>query len=299
MKAHLLNRSQDFDWKWALQAAAKREAIRTGRRHYRSEDFDPRSELPWNTEALTTDLALNTLFNAMAQEDDCVFEVSRKVVLAGATGDLDTIRYRQPILHDCLNQAVVVRKLYALAVEAMEEQKGHYLGSLTRHPEWVLRDSIETIATLLEFLKKLRTIADLHAHKFVSEGWAEFFAMLKRDLGEEYFAIVQHHLEELRFPNGELLSAELGKGNKATGMSSTERPIAGGHGGHGGRGSLRRNRPSSALSFIPAMKLVSGRLLSFEIGETVWLPMRSAKPPITYAIFSGCCERNSHSTSVA
>ena len=214
MKAHLLNRSQDFDWKWALQAAAKREAIRTGRRHYRSEDFDPRSELPWNTEALTTDLALNTLFNAMAQEDDCVFEVSRKVVLAGATGDLDTIRYRQPILHDCLNQAVVVRKLYALAVEAMEEQKGHYLGSLTRHPEWVLRDSIETIATLLEFLKKLRTIADLHAHKFVSGGWTEFFAMLKRDLGEEYFAVVQNHLEELRFPNGELLSAELGKANK-------------------------------------------------------------------------------------
>ena len=98
MKAHLLYRNRDFDWKWALQATALREAARTGRRYYRSQDFDPQSGLPWNAEALTTDLALNTLFTAMARDDDCVFEVARKVILAGAKGDLDTIRYRQDIL---------------------------------------------------------------------------------------------------------------------------------------------------------------------------------------------------------
>jgi DNA mismatch repair ATPase MutS len=214
MKAHLLDRSRDFDWKWAMQATAKREAPRTGRRPYGIEQFDPRSALPWNTEALTTDLALDTLFIAMAQEDDCVFEVSRKVVLEATTGHLDSIRYRQLILQDCLRQPVVVRELYALAVKAVEEQKGHYLGSLARRPDWVLRDSIETITTLLAFLKKLRRIADLHADKFVSEGWTEFFAMLKQNLDEDYFATVQHHLAELKFPNGELLSAKLGNANK-------------------------------------------------------------------------------------
>ena len=217
MKARLLYRSRDFDWKWALQAAAEREATRAGRRSYRRPDFDPRSGLPWNAEALTTDLALNTLFNAMARDDDCVFEVARKVILTGATGDLDTIRYRQDILQDCLSQPAVVRELYALAVDANEKQKRHYLGGvLSRYPDVVLRDAIETMATFLVYLKKLRRITDLHAHRFVSEGWAEFFAMLKRDLGEEYFTVVQDHLEELGFRNGELLTAELGKANKGS-----------------------------------------------------------------------------------
>jgi MutS domain V len=214
MKARLLDRNRDFDWEWALRATAKREALRTGRRPYGIEHFDPRSALPWNTEALTTDLALDTFFIAMAQGDECVFEVSRRVVLEATTGDLDAIQYRQLILQDCLSQPIVVRELYALAVQAVEEQKGHYLGSLEHRPDWVLRDSIETIKTLLEFLKRLKRIADLHAGKLVSEGWIKFFAMLKENLDEDYFATVQHHLAELKFPNGELLSAELGRANK-------------------------------------------------------------------------------------
>jgi hypothetical protein len=214
MKAHLLYRDRDFDWKWALHAAAEREANRTGRRHYRSQDFDPRSGLPWNEKALTTDLALDTLFDTMAHDDDWIFDVARKVILASAKGDLDTIRYRQDILQDCLNQAAVLRELYAVAVEAMEKQKGNYLGSLSRYPDWVLRNSIRQIATFIESLKKLRKVADLQADKFVSEGWTEFFTMLKRDLGDDYFTLVQGHLEELTLRNGELLSAELGKANK-------------------------------------------------------------------------------------
>jgi hypothetical protein len=214
MKAHLLYRSGDYDWKWALQAAAAREAIRTGRR-YQSQDFDWSSGLPWNEKALTTDLALNTLFNAMARDDEWVFEVARSVILAGVRGDIETIRYRQNILQDCLNHPDVVRELYAVAIEAQEKQSGHYLGSLNRFPDSVLRDSIELMAKLVDSLKKLRKIADANAHKFISEGWKTFFAMLKGDLGNEYIAGVEQHLQQLRFGNGlMLLSAELSKGNK-------------------------------------------------------------------------------------
>jgi DNA mismatch repair ATPase MutS len=38
--------------------------------------------------------------------------------------------------------------------------------------------------------------------------------MVKKELGEEYFDSVQNHLNELKFRNGVLISAELGKGNK-------------------------------------------------------------------------------------
>lgn len=160
------------------------------------------------------DLGLDTLWSAMAGDDDCVFEVARKMILTGLSGDLDTIRYRQAILQDCLDHPAVVRELYACAVEAGQKQKGSYLGFLTRYPDSVLRDSIEQMAIFLEFLKRLRTIADAHAHEFASEGWARFFAMVQRDLGDEYFDRVRGHLEELKLRNGELLSAELGKTNK-------------------------------------------------------------------------------------
>ena len=217
MKARLLHRSRDFDWKWALHAAAEREAKRTGRRYNRAEDFERNSGMPWNADALTTDLSLHTLFGAMARDDDRIFEVSRKVVLSGVKGDLDTIRYRQDILRDCLDHPSVVRELYAVSVEAVARQKGHYLGGvLATYPDSVLRGAIESLATFLESLKKLRRMADAHAHRFVSEGWTEFFAMLRRDLGDEYFALIQDHMEELKLRNGELLSAELGKANKAS-----------------------------------------------------------------------------------
>jgi hypothetical protein len=86
MKAHLLYRNKDYDWKWALQAEAVREAARTGRR-YQPKDFDPQFGLPWNEKALTADLALTTLFTAMPRNDDCVFEVARSTILAGVNGD--------------------------------------------------------------------------------------------------------------------------------------------------------------------------------------------------------------------
>ena len=43
-----------------------------------------------------------------------------------------------------------------------------------------------------------------------------FFAMIKKELDDEYFASVQNHLRELKFHDGVLLSAELGKGNEGT-----------------------------------------------------------------------------------
>ncbi len=215
MKARLLYRDRDFDWQWALQAADEREAERTGRRYNRHADFDARRGLPWNAEALAADLSLTTLFEAIAQQDDCVFEVARKVVLSGVKSDLDTIRYRQDILRDCLDHPEIVRALYKVAVEAIEKQRSHYLGSfLSRFADSLLRDAVESMTVFLTFLRKLREIADSHGQSFVSEGWTQFFAMLKHDLDDDYLALVQDHLEVLKFRHGELLSAQLGKANK-------------------------------------------------------------------------------------
>ena len=217
MKAHLLYRERDLDWKWILQASAERESARGGRRHYRDQNFDPGKGLPWNADAISADLSLGTIFDAMARGDDCVFEASRKVILTAGTSDLETIRHRQGILRDCLSHPTVVRELYAVAVEVGEKQKGNYLGVLARYPDSVLRNAVEQMEVYLEFLQKLRRIADSHGPRFASEGWTTFFAMLARDLDDGYLALVRRQLEELKFRHGALLSAELGKANKGVG----------------------------------------------------------------------------------
>jgi DNA mismatch repair ATPase MutS len=181
---------------------------------YPDRDFDLRRPLPWNVDALSKDLALNTLFCAMAMDDKLVFEVCRKLILSGLDNDLVTILYRQENLRDCLAQPSVLRELYALVVDAMEQERKHYLGVLARYPNWVLRSSADLLEMFVGFLRRLRKIADMHADKFSSGGWAALFATLKEELSDEYFARVVSELEQLRFRNGTLLSAELGEGNK-------------------------------------------------------------------------------------
>ena len=183
---------------------------------YRDQDFDLQRKLPWNEEALTQDLALKTLLSAMTRDDQFVFEVAQKVIFFGLDNNLETIRHRQAVLQDCLSQSAVIRELYAVGVEAVARAKKHYLGALARDPEWVLRLSIELMETFLGMIKKLREITDLHADSFLSEGWTEFFSMVKRELSDDYLAGVEYHLEQLKFRKGALLSAQLGKGNKGS-----------------------------------------------------------------------------------
>ncbi len=182
---------------------------------YRDRDFDLQRRLPPNAPALTQDLELSTLFNAMALGDKFLLEVAQKAVLSSAT-DLDTIRYRQHILRDCLKNASIVREIYTIAVEAIEGEKKNYLGMLSRYPSWVLSRSIEVLQMFVGLLKKLKQLAEDHADAFESEGFTAFFAMLNRELDEDYFARVQQHLRALKFPHGVLISGELGQGNKGT-----------------------------------------------------------------------------------
>lgn len=184
---------------------------------YRDRDFDLQRDLPFHEETLTQDLELKTLFNAMAADDKFLLEVARKAVLS-SMDDLDAILYRQAILKDCLKNSAVVRNIHAIAVEAIErKQKSFYFGIFTRYPAGILHSSRDALQMFLDMLKQLKNIADAHADKFEAEGFRRFFAMLRTELDDEYFAHVQEQLRELKFRDGVLISAALGKGNEGTG----------------------------------------------------------------------------------
>ena len=184
---------------------------------HRDRDFDLQQELPGNESTLTPDLELDTMVHAMAGDDRFLFDVGRRALLSGLQNDVDTILYRQEILKDCLKNRTVVRRLYYdLTVETTERRRRHWTGILSRSPGGILYNSIELLQMFISMLRKLRGIAEEHARKFESEGLTAFFAMIERELSNEYLTGIQNHLTELSFRRGVLLSAELGEGNVGT-----------------------------------------------------------------------------------
>jgi DNA mismatch repair ATPase MutS len=179
---------------------------------HRDKDFFlPREPLP-NEAALTQDLELTTLFDAMAGGDEFLFDVARTAVLSSLT-DPEAIVYRQHVLADCLAQPSVVIDLYNLAIEAIQAQRRIWRSFLSS-PDSVLNWSVQVLELFVSALRRLRGLADEHAGSFRSEGFARFFAMLASELDDQYLATVEGHLKELKFRRGVLISAALGKGNK-------------------------------------------------------------------------------------
>jgi hypothetical protein len=187
MKAHLLDQAQDFDFE---------------------------ADLPPGHEDLIQDLELTTLLRAMAGGDEFLFKVSSTVLLT-CLHDPQAIRYRQQILADCLAQPEVIREVYAVAVDALHDRRhlwGSY-GGRYQNPSSNLSGAVSYLEAYVARLRQLRQISDDHAHKFRSGGLRTLFAALQKELDDEYFDQIGHHLKQLRFSAGVQISAELARDN--------------------------------------------------------------------------------------
>jgi DNA mismatch repair ATPase MutS len=182
---------------------------------FKNRDFNPESTLTANWKALMQDLDLRTLFDAMSGDDELIFKVASSVLLAPES-DIETILYRQSILADCLKNEPVVRSIYELAGETLTRERRECFRPLRDSPGSILYWSRATLEMFLEMLGRLRRIAEEHASGFESEGFTQLFATLRAELDDDFFAKAQHHMHQLKFRHGVLISAGLGQGNKGT-----------------------------------------------------------------------------------
>ena len=97
---------------------------------------------------------------------------------------------------------------------AIRTERKNYLGFFSRYPAGILHRSVSVLRIFVSMLKQLRSIADEDAHKFASEGFTRLFAMLRRELSDEYLARVERASSPTEIRDGVLISAGLGKGNK-------------------------------------------------------------------------------------
>jgi DNA mismatch repair ATPase MutS len=179
------------------------------------QDFDLKRTPPSNAETLVQDLELSTMLGAMAQKDGFLFEVA-KVALLSSLAEPAAITYRQHAVSDCLAHPSTVIEMYDLAVESIQAERKVYRSLLTRRPDGILHRAVEVLEMFVVQLKKLRQIADEQASGFESEAFTNLFAMLSKELDDEYFASVDEHLRLLHFRNGVVISARLGKGNRGS-----------------------------------------------------------------------------------
>lgn len=200
MKCFLMYPDRDFELRYV------------GLSRGRDLDFERSRELPANQATLAQDLELGTLLDAMAGGDGFLLEVARKAVLLGAQNGVETILYRQEILKDCLSNKATVRDIYALALEAVAREKKQYFGGFGDLPGTVLHRAVAVLQMFVEMLRRLRRVARAERGKFASDGFVRFFAMLERELSDDYFAVIEGQLKELKFRQGVLMSAALGKG---------------------------------------------------------------------------------------
>jgi hypothetical protein len=181
-------------------------------------DFDLASDLPGQEQALMQDLELATLLRTMAAGDELIFDVARRALMLSLQ-EPEAIGYRQQVLSECLEHPKVVRDLYELAGEALKAERAIWGSLLRDSPRALLGTSVQRMEAFLEFLKRLRATADEHADKFSSPGFNRFFAMMREELDEPYFELIESHLKALKFNRGMLMSARLTAGNKGTGYT--------------------------------------------------------------------------------
>jgi len=180
---------------------------------YPGQDFDPDREPPPGAADLVSDLELATVLHAMAAGDEFLYGVAEKAVLGSLT-DPAEITYRQHILADCLRQPAVVRQVYDVAVTAINRERREYFSLFRASPDSVLHRSVRVMEIFTGQLRALRAIADEQAGSFQSEGFTRFFRMLSTELDDDFFGQADHHLGELKFRRGVLMSAQLDRGNK-------------------------------------------------------------------------------------
>ncbi len=178
---------------------------------HRAVDFDLAGPLAPNEAALRQDLELDVVCEAMAAGDPFLEAVARQALLTGLT-DVDDILYRQRVLADCLRHDELVRRLHALAGDALRAERAVWGGFSRDSPASALRVAVQKLTALVGFLRELRVIAAEQAAPLRSDGFTRFFAMVDDELDDAYLASIDTQLQALSFKGGMLLSAGLGAG---------------------------------------------------------------------------------------
>ena len=180
---------------------------------YRDKDLKQSKGL-FGTDDLISDLELNTIFEAMANDDKKIREVVQAVLTDPAI-DEETILYRQETLKDVIANHEVILKLYAIIKEAYElKRKTWSWFTDTQYLTSIFSSARELLQIYTETLGKLRKVADENITNFHSESLTRLFQEWEEELSDEYLDELRKELKLLQLKDGMIISAKLGNYNQ-------------------------------------------------------------------------------------
>lgn len=180
-------------------------------------DFDPGAPTPPNAADLEQDLQLGYLWESMAGGDDFLHKIAVAATMQPLT-DSAAIRYRQQAFADSLANRGVVQRLYDLAIEAREVNRGIFGMPLKGHPGSNLYHSVQFLTRLLALIERLRAEASSARPRFASPAFLGFFDTVATELDDAYMAELRERLRELGFRDGVLMSARIGAAGRVQGQ---------------------------------------------------------------------------------
>ncbi len=178
-----------------------------------NQDFDLSAPTKQETDPITSDLELETVFQAMSCGDTVIDGTVRSVLLRYLQ-EPDTILYRQEIVRDCLLHPAEIRQLYQITLNALEaKKKGHWWLSSSYLPA-LFSGAVDILDCFLTYLDELRKYADTNTSVFSSRGLLRLLAMLQQQLDDTFLEDAKSVLNELRFRDGTLIGLSLGPYNQ-------------------------------------------------------------------------------------
>lgn len=189
--------------------------------------FDREAPLPDDADALSADLGLEALLEAMSGGDKELLASARGALFHPLT-DPAEIRYRQAVLADCLAVPDAARKLYDAALSGIEADRHIHIGFAYARPSSRRYRSQQCLTAFLQVLHTLRDLADEYADTVESQGLRNLCRRLQRELDDAYLDQLDLYLRILAFPRGTLESVRLGRANRGIGhVLRTLRPPRG------------------------------------------------------------------------
>ena len=266
---------------------------------HRDRDFDPSAELPANEQALTQDLELDTLLDAMAAGDEFLFEVAQDGAARRASRDPDGDPLPPGRPGDCLDHpAVVTGDLRRRRRGARSREAGAAWAASERSPDSILHGSVQMMELLVGVAASAaRSIADEHAGEFRSEGFTQLLRDARRGARRRLPRSRRGHLERLRVPRRRADQRAARHGQPGHGYVASQPPR---EQRTGSSGSARRTgRRYTLPDRRPRRERARGRWRSCEAAASTSSPTRSPNRPTTSSASSGCCAPSSASTSAA
>ena len=173
---------------------------------------------------ITEDLNLNYIFKAMAQGDTYLYDTAKSIVLDSIT-DINNIFYRQDVLRDCINNKYIIKKLYNIASDAINEAEYYVQYNKPNYARMIsvsvkVFNAVGLLELLAEKLKYIRSAIDSTKYKFQSKGMNKFCDQLKKFFTDEFFQRVKQHITDLKSTTEGtkiIIGSRIGNGMKGCG----------------------------------------------------------------------------------